>query len=147
MSSTNRSQARKHHKSDYYITPVANIVEFLHEFNKYEDVFLQSNTLILDPCAGGDKDHSMSYPEALKQVKISPKRITTIDIRKDSLASIKGNYLDIDCTNKYDAIITNPPFSIARDIIEKALDDVKDDGFVIMLLRLNYFGGRLRKDM
>ena len=43
--------------------------------------------------------------------------------------------------------ITNPPFALAREIIDKALKDVKDNGFVIMLLRLNYFGGKLREDL
>ena len=42
-------------------------------------------------------------------------------------------------------IITNPPFNQAVPIIEKALDDVADDGYVIMLLRLNFFGSKDRK--
>lgn len=42
-------------------------------------------------------------------------------------------------------IITNPPFSIAVPIIEKALEDVNDNGYVIMLLRLNFFGSKERK--
>jgi hypothetical protein len=96
---------------------------------------------------GGDTKHPMSYPEALKQIGINPKNITTIDIRNDSLTEIKGDYLKLDCKNKYDVVVTNPPFNLAREIIEKALDDVKDNGFVIMLLRLNFFGGKLRKDM
>ena len=33
---------------------------------------------------------------------------------------------------------------IAREIIGKALNDVKDGGLVIMLLRLNFFGSRAR---
>lgn len=146
MSSTNRTDARKKHVSDYYITPTDKIVDFLNEFNKHEDIFTK-DIHILDPCSGGDDKHSMSYPEALKQIGVNSTNIDTIDIRKDSLADIKGNYLEIDCKNKYDIIITNPPFNIARDIIEKALNDINDDGFVIMLLRLNYFGGKLRKDM
>lgn len=146
MSSTNRSDARKKHVSDYYVTPIDKIVEFLNEFNKYENIFTK-DIHILDNCAGGDKNHPMSYPEALKQIGVNPTNITTIDIRRDSLADIKGNYLEIDCKNKYDVIITNPPFNISRNIIEKSLEDAKDGGFVIMLLRLNYFGGKLRKDM
>lgn len=145
MSSTNRSKARDRHASDYYVTPVDKVVDFLNEFNKHEEIFFKQDIYVLDPCAGGDSSHLMSYPEALNQIEID--FIDTIDIREDSRADVIGDYLEIDCKNKYDVIITNPPFNIARNVIEKALTDVKDGGFVIMLLRLNYFGGKLRKDM
>lgn len=146
MSSTNRSEARKSHKSDYYVTPVEQIELFLKEFGRYENILDKS---ILDPCAGGliGKD-KMSYPVAIKNVasklNITPE-IETIDIREDSLANIKNDYLQIDCKGKYDVIITNPPFNISLDIIKKAIAEVKDNGFVIMLLRLNYFGSKARK--
>lgn len=39
MSSTARGYNR--HASDYYITPVSKILEFLNEFNKYEQVFIR----------------------------------------------------------------------------------------------------------
>ena len=147
MSSTNRSNARDRHKADYYITPVDKVVEFLNEFNKHEDIFTVDNVRILDPCAGGDESNAMSYPEALKLIGVDEKKITTIDIREDSLAEIKDNYLETDVAEKYDVAISNPPFNLAREIIEKAMKDVKDGGFVIMLLRLNYFGSKARKDM
>ena len=102
--------------------------------------------LILDPCAGGDEINVMSYPTALNEFNGNLK-IDTIDIREDSRAKVKGNFLEIDTKDKYDVIITNPPFNISLDIINKALDDVKEGGFVIMLLRLNYFGGKVRRNL
>ena len=145
MSSTNRSDARLQHISDYYITPIDKILEFLTEFNKHESIF--SDTIkVLDPCSGGDDKNGMSYPIALNH--INPKlHIATNDIRDDSKASTKSDYLDLDCKDKFNVIITNPPFNISKDIINKALDDVIDGGFVIMLLRLNYFGGKVRQDL
>jgi len=129
------------------VTPIDKIKEFLKEVVKYEpDIFSE---YILDPCAGGDSKHPMSYPEALKQIGVNnDDYITTIDIRKDSLAEFKLDYLSLDCPKgQFKTIITNPPFAIAKDIIIKALNDVKDNGFVIMLLRLNYMGGQLREDL
>ena len=41
--------------------------------------------------------------------------------------------------------MTNPPFNIAQQIIERALDDVIEGGEVIMLLRLNFLGAQKRK--
>ena len=144
MSSTNRSEAREKHIADYYVTPVNKIIEFLNEFSKHE---VLRDKKFLDPCAGGDDKNLMSYPEALKQFGIEDSNIITLDIREDSPAQYHGNYLEIDCKNLYNIIITNPPFNLARNIIDKALDDVEDGGFVIMLLRLNYFGGKLRQDL
>lgn len=146
MSSTNRSKASKESRSinkDYYVTPIPAVIEFLKEIEKYEPDILKGK--ILDSCAGGDSRHPMSYPEAI--VQCGGNKPFTIDIRKDSLAEVKIDYLTYDCKNKYDLIVTNPPFNIARSIIYKALDDVKDNGFVIMLLRLNYYGSDKRKDI
>ena len=141
MSSTNRSNSRDTHIADYYVTPIDKISDFLEEFEKVENV--DKNIQILDCCAGGDEKHPMSYPEALSKKGFN--NISTLDIREDSLSENKGDYLHIDYKNKMDMIITNPPFSLALDIIKKSLEDVKKGGFVIMLLRLNYFGGKVRK--
>jgi len=143
MSSTNRSNAREEHIADYYVTPVDKIEEFLKPFLKIENI--SKDIKILDPCGGGDSSHPMSYPLALK--KTGFKNVDSIDIREDSQAELITNYLTYECNNKYDMIITNPPFNLAREIIEKALSDVKDGGYVIMLLRLNFFGSKARKDL
>lgn len=105
----------------------------------------KSNFIVLDPCAGGDSKNPMSYPEAISNLyPVAPEKVRTIDIREDSLAEIKTNYLTYELGYKPNIIITNPPFNQAIPIIEKALDDVVDDGLVIMLLRLNFFGSDSR---
>ena len=154
MSSTNRSDARDLHRGDYYITPIPAIIDFLEEFQKELDIDW-SEEYIFDPCAGGDRLNPMSYPQAIIQHvrKTKPNfsgydNIGTLDIRKDSPANLKGDYLEfkwLDVDNKPYVIITNPPFCLAQPIIEKALQDVKDGGWVIMLLRLNFFGSVGRK--
>ena len=122
MSSTNRSNARDFHVSDYYKTPVKSILDFLMEFDNDnpELSFTGGGKSILDPCAGGRDSigimhQSMSYPEALRSFKPLKdlQGITTIDLRNDSLAEIKADYLSYECKNKFDVIITNPPFGVA----------------------------------
>jgi hypothetical protein len=86
----------------------------------------------------------MPYFEAL--YKFVHGRMSTIDIREDSRALIKEDYLDItDPLPKPEIIIGNPPFTLALDFIKKALEDVEYGGYVIMLCRLNYFGAQYRK--
>lgn len=143
MSSTNRSDARDNHIADYYKTPVPAIMDFLMEyFNDCPSDW--SNCHILDPCAGGVRGKEfMSYPTALDNYNF-PKQISTIDVREDSPAETICDYLRHKPTYKPDIIITNPPFSLAIEIIKKALTEVKEGGLVIMLLRLNFFGSQSR---
>jgi hypothetical protein len=169
LSSTNRTKAEKKISLDYYVTPLQSIRDFVKAAR--EDGLLNDTTLsVLDPCAGGDKGalftdgtqadsagNPMSYPTVLAEFGF--KNIATLDIRLDSLATMKGDYLAMKetCRDKYDIIITNPPFNIALDIIKHALSQVKprneqvsiysvggQGGLVIMLQRLNFLGSQER---
>lgn len=144
MSSTNRGSDRS--KFDYYVTPIDEIRKFL--LNLMVDYKVPTPLRILDPCAGGDAKHPMSYPEALKQAwYYSCFDLTTIDIREDSLAEFKMDYLGHTLFERsFNMVISNPPFDLAQQFILKALTDVEHDGLVIMLHRLNFFGGQARKE-
>src|SRR3990167_11439596 len=145
MSSTNRSESRDFHVADYYVTPIPSIVDFLMEFFSDNPHLDFDGKLILDPCAGGDNKHPMSYPEAIRKWEFTHQPIIrTIDLRDDSLAECKENYLFKQIDEKPDVIITNPPFKMALEVIQKSLRDVKEGGMVIMLLRLNFFGSLSR---
>lgn len=119
----------------------------LNEFNKV--VRLPWNDAkIIDPCAGGliEPYQSMSYPEAIENV-FGNCNTNCIDIREDSLAETKGDYLSMDVKSyKPEIIISNPPFNKALEFIQKALEDVEDNGWVIMLLRLNFLETKARKE-
>lgn len=145
MSSTNRSNARMEHISDYYRTPVADIEKFFSALDNAVTIDMEKCTL--DPASGGDAQNPMSYPVAIHNYYAVPtENIHTVDIREDSLAAVKGDYLSMPLDYKPHVIITNPPFNRALEFITKALDDVEDDGYVIMLLRLNFLETKARKD-
>lgn len=137
MSSTNRGYER--HKTDYYITPKPAIRDFL----KAIEPFYLIKGKILDCCAGGDVENDMSYPSVINELYPDLK-VDTMDIREDSRAEIKGDYLEQGMTG-YDVIITNPPFYLAKEIIQKALSEINMGGVVVMLLRLNFLGSQDRK--
>lgn len=92
------------------------------------------------------KPSEMSYPKAL--AAIGHNNVDTLDIRSNSRAAVKGDFLKM--ANEtffdqyYDMVITNPPFSLAIEFIEKSLRIVKPRGYVVMLLRLNFFGSEDR---
>ena len=146
MSSTNRGTDRN--KFDYYVTPQKDIVNFLEAFKRNHND-LENVKNVLDPSAGGDQNNEMSYPEAIKKVYFDW-NVETLDIRTDSRAKYKGiDYLQRNINEilpdyKPDIIFTNPPFNLAMDFIKKALNEVRTDGYVIMLLRLNFLGSKDR---
>ena len=154
MSSTNRSKSRDKHIADYYVTPIKDIELFLREFDKREKINW-NQIRILDPSAGGNNEirdkkgikeifHPMSYQTAINNV-FGDCNMINVDVREDSLAEIKKDYLTFNFKNYLpNIIITNPPFNLSMQFINKALNDVVDDGFVIMLLRLNFFGSKER---
>ena len=148
--------ASRAERADYYATPIPAIHEFLSAFR----ADLESGKLswppgwqdwstplsVLDPCAGGDARRPMSYPTALASAAPAW-RVTSLDIREDSLADYIGNYLEVSERELAppDVAITNPPFNLALQIIQHALEHVRPGGLVIMLLRLNFFGSKERR--
>jgi hypothetical protein len=88
----------------------------------------------------------MSYPAVLFKLWADYNKIVTNDLREDSPALYHTNFLNATQVNKYDIVITNPPFNIAQDIIEKSLQVCNEWWFVIMLLRLNYFWWKVRQE-
>lgn len=161
MSSTNRSNARDNHISDYYVTPPSAIFDLfkaMYNSNELTHLFLQDGTFeeklkFLDPCAGGNLSSESkgynppSYPYCLNKHGVNDDNIESIDIRDDSLAKVKADYISSELIlQRADIIITNPPFNAAVPIINKSQKEIKDGGYVIMLLRLNFFGTKEREE-
>lgn len=152
MSSTNRGTVRE--ASDFYVTPIPAVELFLREWAKDEPGVRQVRRVV-DPCAGGVKREGktvvpMSYPEALgirPDIFNAEAYVATFDIRPDSLAGTIADWLQRPSSALPDLIISNPPFSLAVPFISKALREVQDGGFVVFLLRLNFFGGKDRRKL
>ena len=147
MSSTNRSKLRYEHDKDYYVTPKWCVREFLHawdnETHELERLRLRDQSIILDPCAGGDPTNEMTYPSVLQEWGLNT---VSLDIRPDSPCMFPGtDYLTADLTGmNADVVITNPPFNLALPIIQKSFEVVKPMGWIIMLLRQNFLGSQER---
>lgn len=137
MSSTNRG--RKRNANDYYRTPLSDVQAFL-EASKldFED------KIVYDPCAGGDNVNPMSYPSVIKN--LYGLNAITSDIREDSPAEHHLNYLKDDFVCEPDIIISNPPFIESLEFVQRALENVKEGGLVIFLLRLSFLESLKRKE-
>lgn len=148
MSSTNRGSERS--PQDYYYTPIPTIQDFWKKFCLIENKTIDDFPVILDPCAGGDEKRPCAYPEALKIFMFNKDdqeafaRFFTVDIREDSKATYKCDYLS-DSFGEYTLIISNPPFSLFEQFVRKSLTELTKNGYLIYLLRLNAAGGQKRR--
>jgi len=147
MSSTNRGTQRN--ADDYYVTPHWLIEDFLAAFSENCRFIFdpEDGPIVLDPSAGGCNKYAMSYPTVLEKHSFT---VDSWDIREDSRAKFKGrDFLSIDptYTPAYQIIITNPPFNVAQEFTEHALEMIGSGGLVIMLQRLNWLGSQKRKPM
>jgi len=145
MSSLNRGTVRN--ADDYYITPhwlIEDLQAALSESNVF-NVNPENYPRVLDPSAGGCEKYEMSYPTVLEKEGFT---VESWDIREDSRAQLKGiDFLSIPPMVPYDLIITNPPFNLAQEFTEHALEMVGSGGLVIVLQRLNWLGSQKRKAM
>ena len=117
--SRNSNPAR--HKSDFYQTPY-NLTRRLLEAEKFEG-------RILEPACGGGAITTILEEAGYRD-------ITAYDLLIDG-----KDFLDE--TRKFDAIVTNPPFSLAKEFILKACEIAPRFAF---LLPLNYLHGKERLD-
>lgn len=124
MSAQNRGARRK--PNDFYPTPDWCVDELLVEL---KPGCLEGKTF-LEPCRG----NSVIYDK----VKVLKPRIRIwreLTKGRDYLTT-PTNYPDC-------AIITNPPFSLAQEFLDKSLREAQ---FVAYLLRINFLGGQCRHD-
>ena len=85
-----------------------------------------------EPCAGDS-----SIIAELIGMGVEPSSIEWAELREGK------DYLKDGLTGQVSAIITNPPFSLATQFIDRSLEEAD---FVAYLLRLNFWGSRKRKD-
>jgi hypothetical protein len=117
MSATNRGSTRR--PNDYYMTPDYTIESLLQVLD------LSSIESFLEPCRGSGAIYN----------KISAQRKEYAEILENK------DYLKTIFNSKFDLIITNPPFSLAQEFIEKSSYEAHS---IWYLLRLNFLGSKKR---
>ncbi len=163
MSSTNRGAVRS--PNDFYATDPVEIRKFLCHWIETDQearaFWTGDGRSILDPAAGGLTEtvtieqkapkpplvfppSAMPYPEAIWATFGHRHTLTTIDIRENSRAATKHDFLKMTHEPRFDMVITNPPFLLALPYIRASLATTTPGGYVVKLLRLNFFGSEDR---
>lgn len=143
-------------ESDFYPTPLYVVEDFLTALNNKGGILRNfidrdDGSYILDPCSGGictpGDIQRAPYVQALRNAGVAPGRIISLDIREDANAGYRGHDFINDVyplKMKPAIVMSNPPFRLAKEFVDRGLEIVDDDGYVIFFLRLNFFGSQER---
>lgn len=123
----------KREDNDFYATnPLA--VKML--FDKYS---FKGKTF-LEPCVG--EGHIAD--EVLKHYDFKPTFIDIVDRGYNN--TLVKDFLEWKSLKKFDVIITNPPYSLAQEFIEKSLSLLNKNGQIAMFLKIQFLESDRRKD-
>jgi hypothetical protein len=139
LSATNRGGKRV--KSDFYPTPISAINNFLDNYKLKEGV-------ILEPCVGNGNFikaiRDYGYDNYIVANEIESDKINNLEeLSVDEIHN--SDFLNNKITTYPRTIITNPPFSIAQEFLEKCFEQFPK-AEVIMLLRTNFLESKKRYD-
>lgn len=123
MSSTNRGAKRA--DKDTYPTP-SWCTELI-----CDQIVWPSDCRVLEPCIGDG---------AIEEVLLGIPEITYIDYCE---IQRRRDFLTAEFPHRFDIVITNPPFSLAKEFIDKSL---KVANCVIMLLPFGFYGSETRHE-
>lgn len=125
-------------ENDYYATnpqAVRDILKILQN-----DICEDSS--FLEPCAG--EGHILNV---IKEFYPNNK-ILASDLIDRGNSDIVPNidFLTSDCDFKFDVIITNPPYSLGKEFVEKSMELLEDYGYCIMFLKIQFLEGEKRRE-
>ena len=126
----------KREDNDFYATDPQTTKLFLYEF--WKDNSFEGNEIL--ECACGQGHISKTLEELLPNFNI-----TSTDLIDRGYGQGGIDFLTHDYKKTFDVVITNPPFSLAKEFIEKGLE--VSDKYVIMLCKIQLLEGVKRKEM
>lgn len=129
------SPSRGRVDNDYYATPPIATNMLLDNF----DVRLTGNSF-LEPCCGGGH-----IANAIKEY-YGDATVDCMDLVDRGYPNTKiQDFLEYKPDREWDAIVTNPPYSLAAEFIMKSMKCLKDGGVLAMFLKVQFLEGQGRK--
>lgn len=129
------STTRERVQDDYYATPYQ-ATEMLLDEVKFSGNFLE-------PCVGGGHIVDVIkkyYPDEC---------VYGVDlVDRGYPNTLVADFLTHDfLEQKFDNVVTNPPYSLAQEFLEKSMEVVNDGGKIAMFLKIQFLEGAKRRDM
>lgn len=129
---------------DFYATDPKAVEKFLLQYS------INGNK-ILEPCVGNG-----NIADTVKKFYTNKLDITGVDIVDRGYPNtIVHDFLTWDTDEKFDCIITNPPYSLAGEFVEKSMEllnegydeDGQPKGQLIMFLKIQFLESAKRKEL
>lgn len=123
-------------ENDFYATNPKAVEMLLKQY----DIFGKK---ILEPCVG--QGHIVKAVENFYRGGIT---FTCLDIVDRGFPNtIQQDFLTWETDEKFEAIITNPPFSLAKEFVEKGLELLDEKGQMAMFLKIQFLEGEKRREL
>lgn len=127
------STIRERVEEDYYATPYESTKALLNNVNFIGD--------FLEPCVGGGH-----IADIIKQYYNT--EIFCCDlVDRGYPNTLVTNFLTHKFSRKFDNIITNPPYSLAQEFLEKGMEVINNGGKIAMFLKIQFLEGAKRREM
>lgn len=123
-------------ENDFYATNPNAVMSILNNY-------CFNASTILEPCVG--QGH---IANTVEEFYSDHKEIVGVDlIDRGYPNTIVTDFLKWDTDKRFDGIITNPPYSLAKEFVEKGMELLRDDGQMLMFLKIQFLEGLKRKEL
>lgn len=121
--------------NDYYATNPQAVEMLL-------DVYPLKCTSFLEPCVGGGHIADVIIN------RLHPNHIKLIDIVNRGYPNTEvTDYLTYNTNEKFDLIVTNPPYSLAQEFVEKGMSMLNENGCMALFLKIQFLESKTRSSM
>ena len=129
------STTRERVKDDYYATPYDSTRALLDNVKFYGN--------FLEPCVGGGH-----IADVIKEYYPNEPVYCVDLVDRGYSNTLVVDFLTYDfLEQKFDNIITNPPYSLAQEFLEKSMNILNDNGKIAMFLKIQFLEGSKRKEL
>jgi hypothetical protein len=128
------STTRERVEDDYYATPHIATEMLL------DNVDFTGN--FLEPCVGGGH-----IADVIKKHYDKSEVLGSDLVDRGYPNTLVADFLTYDFNRKFDNIITNPPYSLAQEFLEKGMEVVNNNGKIAMFLKIQFLEGAKRREM
>lgn len=98
---------------------------------------------ILEPCVG--EGH---IANVIKEFYANKREIKGLDIVDRGYPNTTvADFLTYETNERYEGIITNPPYSLAKEFVEKGMELLLEEGQMAMFLKVQFLEGLKRKEL
>lgn len=128
------STTRERVQDDYYATPYQATEMLLDEVKFIGD--------FLEPCVGGGH-----IADIIKKYYPNEYVCGSDLVDRGYPDTLVVDFLNHEFSEKYDNIVTNPPYSLAQEFLEKGMKVINPKGKIAMFLKIQFLEGAKRREM